>query len=210
MKKGLSTNRSAESSATCLASAGWSFVVRYYSRMTRQPQKRLRPAEAAALARAGLDLAVVYQDNARLPGDFGVARGRLDGAGAFAAAEQVGQPAGSAIYFAVDADFSAAQIAQFVLPYFEGVHEALDAASGGVSVYRVGVYGSGLVCRTLRDAGLARFAWLAESRGWRESATYTGWNIKQFVTDEPLCDVGNGWQRCTAKTQFGQFRLLDQ
>jgi hypothetical protein len=115
-----------------------------------------------------------------------------------------------ALLLAHDADFSAAQIAQFVLPYFQGVQDALDAASGGMSVYRVGVYGSGLECRTLRDAGLACFSWLAESRGWRESATYTGWNIKQFVTDEPLCDLGNGWQRCTAKAQFGQFRPLDQ
>ena len=206
MNKGISTNRLCESSADCLAAAGLSFVVRYYSRTTRQAEKQLRPREAATLARAGLDLAVVYQDNARLPGDFGLERGKLDGASAFAAAGQVGQPAGSAIYFAVDTDFSAAEIAQFVVPYFQGVRQALNAASGGASLYGMGVYGSGLTCRTLRDAGLVRFTWLAESTGWRESANYSAWDIKQFVTDAPLCSIGNGWQRCEAKPEFGQFK----
>jgi Domain of unknown function (DUF1906) len=206
MNKGISTNRLCESSADCLAAAGLSFVVRYYSRTTRQAEKQLRPREAAALARAGLDLAVVYQDNARLTADFGLERGKLDGASAFAAAGQVGQPAGSAIYFAVDTDFSAADIAQFVVPYFQGVRLALDAASGGASFYGMGVYGSVLTCRTLRAAGLVRFTWLAESSGWRESANYTAWDIKQFVTDAPLCGIGNGWQRCEAKPEFGQFK----
>lgn len=206
MNKGISTNRLCESSADCLAAAGLSFVVRYYSRTTRQAEKQLRPREAAELARAGLDIAVVYQDNARLTADFGLERGKLDGASAFAAAGQVGQPAGSAIYFAVDTDFSAAEIAQHVVPYFQGVRQALDAASGGASLYDVGVYGSGLTCRTLRAAGLVRFTWLAEATGWRESAAYTAWDMKQFVTDAPLCGIGNGWQRCEAKQDFGQFK----
>ncbi|MDO8448471.1 MAG: DUF1906 domain-containing protein [Rhodoferax sp.] len=206
MLEGISTNRLCDSSASCLVTAGKAFVIRYYSRTTQQPEKQLRPKEAAELARAGLLLAVVYQDRARLTGDFNLARGQLDGASAFSSAGQIGQPAGSAIYFAVDVDFSATQIKKFVLPYFRGVRAALDAASGGVSHYKLGVYGSGMTCRLLKQAGLVEFTWLAEATGWAESRTYTAWDIKQFVTSQDLCSIGNGWQRCTAKPAFGQFQ----
>lgn len=150
MLEGISTNRLCDTSATCLAAGGKSFVFRYYSRTTTQPEKQLRPKEAAEIARAGLQIAVVYQDRARLTDDFSLARGQVDGSSAFASAGQVGQPAGSAIYFAVDVDFNSAQINQFVLPYFRGVRTALDGASGGISHYRMGVYGSGLTCRLLK------------------------------------------------------------
>lgn len=206
MLEGLSTNRLCESSADCLVASGKSFVIRYYSRTTRQPEKQLRPREAAELARAGLQIAVVYQDRGRETEDFNLERGRLDAASAFASAGQIGQPAGSAIYFAVDTDFSATQIRQFVLPYFQGVRQALEQASGGVSNYRVGVYGSGLTCRLVKTAGLAQFTWLAEATGWAESRNFSDFDVRQFVTDQPLCDIGNGWQRCTARPQFGQFQ----
>lgn len=206
MLEGISTNRLCESSAACLASSGKSFVIRYYSRTTRQAEKQLRPREAAELARAGLHIAVVYQDRGRETDDFNLERGRLDGASAFASAGQVGQPAGSAIYFAVDTDFSAAQIRQFVIPYFQGVRQSLGQASGGASIYRVGVYGSGLTCRLLKIAGLAEFTWLAEATGWTESRSYSDFDVRQFVTDQPLCVIGNGWQRCIARPQFGQFQ----
>ncbi|CAN7775924.1 DUF1906 domain-containing protein [Variovorax sp. LjRoot290] len=203
---GISTNRLCESSGACLKAQGKNFVFRYYSRTTQQPEKQLRPREAAELARADIDIAVVYQDNARETGDFGFGRGRLDGASAFAAAGQIGQPAGTAIYFAVDTDFSQAEVRQFVVPYFKGAKEAMDAASGGTSIYRMGVYGSGLTCRLLDEAKLVEFKWLAEATGWRESRNYNDWDVKQFVTDQNLCDISNRWQRCEAKGDFGGFR----
>lgn len=206
MLDGISTNRLCESSAPCLVESGKSFVIRYYSRTTKQPEKQLRPKEAAEIARAGLQIAVVYQDRARQTDDFSFSRGQLDGVSAFASAGQIGQPAGSAIYFAVDVDFSSTQIQQFVVPYFQGAREALTAASGGTSNYRLGVYGSGLTCRLLKQAGLVDFTWLAESTGWAESKTFDDFDIKQFVTDEQLCDIANGWQRCIARPSFGQFQ----
>ena len=205
MLEGISTNRLCESSADCLAAQGKVFVFRYYSRTTTQPEKQLRPREAAELARAGVQIAVVYQDRARQTEDFGRDRGLLDGASAFSAAGQIGQPAGSAIYFAVDEDFSEQQIRNAVLPYFGGVRQALNAASGGTSRFGIGVYGSGLSCRLLRAAGLVDFTWLAEATGWRESRTYTAYDVRQYLTDAPLCGIANGWQRCTATGDFGQF-----
>jgi hypothetical protein len=209
MKEGLSTNRHCDPFADCLVQAGKQFVIRYHSSTTQQPEKRLSPLEAASLARAGLEIATVYQDRARQPSDFGLTRGRQDGAAAHTFAAQVGQPAGSAIYFAVDADFSAAEIDSFVLPYFHGVKEGLDQAAGGTSGFAIGVYGSGLTCRKVRDeAGAATFAWLAESTGWRESRTYAKWDVRQHVNAAQLCGLGENWEPCEARDQFGQFRPI--
>ena len=210
MHEGLSTNRHCHGFADCLVREGKAFVIRYHSRTTTQPQKRISPKEAADLARAGLQVATVYQDNARRLSDFGFERGRLDGASAHTFASQIGQPPGSAVYFAVDTDFSAAEIQQVVLPYFRGVKAGLDEAAGGTSALQIGVYGSGLTCRLVRDThALARFAWLAEATGWRESATYTAWDVRQHVNHgQALCGLGAAWERCEARDSFGQFRPI--
>src|SRR5262245_56562765 len=118
---GLSTNRRCEALASGLFDEGRRFVVRYHSRTTKQAEKRLHPREAAQLARSGLDIACVYQDRAREVEDFGAQRGEQDAISALTYAGQVGQPAGSAVYFAVDSDFSAVQIQAAVVPYFQSV-----------------------------------------------------------------------------------------
>lgn len=208
MLEGLSTNRRCDSSAACLVASAKSFVIRYHSRTTAQAEKRLTPAEAAALARAGIRIATVYQDRAREPEDFGAARGEQDGHSAFVFAGQVGQPAGSAIYFAVDVDFSAAQLRASVLPYFRAVKAAFDAAAAaGGSGFRIGVYGSGLTCRLLKEElPFIAFTWLAEATGWRESRVYRDWDVKQHVNPgQDLCSLGPAWERCEAKGEFGQF-----
>jgi hypothetical protein len=208
MQEGLSTSRRCDASAACLAAAGRRFVFRYHSRPTSLPEKRLTPAEAATLARAGLSIATVYQDRAREPADFGAARGEQDGLSAFIHAGQVGQPPGSAIYFAVDTDFSQAQLRSLVMPYFRGVKAAFDRAAPNGPVFRIGVYGSGLACRLLKsELGFVELTWLAEATGWRESKTYTGWDVKQQVNGgQMLCSLGPAWEHCEAHESFGQFQ----
>lgn len=204
MVDGISTNRNCKDMAQCLVDAGKGFVVRYHSARTQQAQKRLSPQEAAALARAGLQLVTVYQDRARQTADFGRARGVEDGRAAAAYAAQVGQPEGSAIYFAVDTDFSASEIQSFVVPYFEGVRQALQGDGG--PRYELGVYGSGLTCRLIKDQHrLARYAWLALAKGWRESRQYQGWDIEQFQPTGPLCGLGQAWEHNVGRGGFGAF-----
>jgi len=204
---GLSTNRNCEASASCLFDAGRGFVVRYHSRTTTQPEKRLSPREAAQLARAGLDIACVYQDRARQLTDFGAERGEQDAISALTYAGQVGQPAGSAVYFAVDFDFSAAQIQSAVVPYFQSVARVFDAAGGGARYLAIGVYGSGLSCRLIGQLPFVSFTWLAEATGWRESAGFAGWHIKQHVnTGQQLCALGRDFEPCESKSAFGQFK----
>lgn len=207
---GLSTNRHCGPSAACLRDAGQSFVVRYYSRTTQQPEKHLTPGEAATLAAAGLDIVTVYQDRAREPEDFGRARGEQDGMSAFLYAAETGQPVGSAIYFAVDVDFSEAQLRALVLPYFAGVKAAFERAAPNAPSYRIGVYGSGLTCRLLKaELYYVEFTWLAESTGWAESKDYAGWTIKQFLNaGETRCALGDNWERCQSQAAYGQFKPI--
>ena len=204
---GLSTNRRCEASASCLFDAGRRFVVRYHSRTTTQPEKRLHPREAALLARAGMDIACVYQDRARALEDFGAERGEQDAIAALTYAGQVGQPAGSAVYFAVDADFSAQQIQSAVVPYFESVQRVFSQAGGGTRYLAIGVYGSGLTCRLIGQLPFVSFSWLAESSGWRESSAFGAWSIKQHVNSgQSLCALGNQFEDCESKPAFGQFK----
>lgn len=207
MLEGLSTNRRCTASAACLVAEGRQFVIRYHSRTTQQPEKRLEPKEAAELARAGLFLASVYQDRARQVEDFGAARGELDAVSALTFAGQVGQPAGSAVYFAVDEDFSAAQIQSAVLPYFHAVDRVFKTAGSGTAYLRIGVYGSGLTCRLVGALPFVDFTWLAEATGWRESAGFTGWDVKQHRNQgQTLCALGVQFERCEAHEAFGQWQ----
>jgi hypothetical protein len=77
-------------------------------------------------------------------------------------------PTGSAIYFAVDFDASEVEIESRIIPFFEGVGKGLAGSAGGTADYRVGVYGSGRVCRMIVDANLAEFAWLVQATRWGE------------------------------------------
>lgn len=207
MLQGLSTPRACDDSAAELAASGRQFVFRYHSRATTTPRKRLSPREAAELARAGLQLATVYQDQGRAAADFGFERGLLDGAAAQEAAGVVGQPPGSAIYFAVDADFGTQELHEFVVPYFHGVRQGMDRAAGGISAYDVGIRGSGLACGLVRDGfALARYAWLAQARDWRGSSAYVGWDVRELGATGPLCTLGTDWQACEARHAFGQFQ----
>lgn len=210
MANGISTNRNCEAIGACLRGNGKDFVVRYHSARTQQAEKRLRPREAAELARAGLDVATVYQDNARLPGDFGRARGVEDGQAAFMAASQVGQPAGSAIYFAVDTDFSVAEIQSFVVPYFEGVREGLSTAVNAAPLpFRVGIYGSGLSCQMLKEnLALVELSWLALATRWRGSAQYSTWNLRQSQPTGALCTLGQAWEANESRGDIGAFRPI--
>jgi len=105
------------------------------------------------------------------------------------ARDQVGQPEGAAIYFAVDYDASAADLEGVITDYFGGIAQAFETASGGQPAYPVGVYGSGCTCAWLLKHTSVSYAWLAMSRGWCGSRTFTGWNLQQSVSNGPVCGI---------------------
>jgi hypothetical protein len=149
---------------------GFDFALRYYS---HNAAKNLSLGEARALSAAGLQIGVVWETSGTHPGFFTLAQGVADGAAAHSmAVDAIGQPEGSAIYFAVDYDATRADLVGPVSDYFTGVHAGLFAAGGGQQRYQVGVYGSGLCCAILREGGAAAFSWLSQSTGFAGSEAY--------------------------------------
>ncbi|MDO5705431.1 MAG: DUF1906 domain-containing protein [Paracoccus sp. (in: a-proteobacteria)] len=99
--------RNVEGFAPAIAARGITTVIRYYNHRnsSRLPDKALSRAELAALTGAGLSVAIVFQQNGGAGGqisDFHNGKGDRDARCALQLAEVLGQPAGSAIYFAVD------------------------------------------------------------------------------------------------------------
>ena len=194
--------------AQALAAAGVKTVIRYYSRDTGLPAKRLTRAEAGQLAAAGLTIGAVHEarHGDRLA-SFSQDLGRLDGAYARTyAAATIGQPAGSAIYFAVDFDAAAGEIAGAVVPYFRGVAQAL-AAPTGEPAYEVGVYGSGATCAAVLDAQLATRAWLCQSTGWSgyDAFDQSGrWALKQGLPAK-VAEVACDPDQASAAAVIGDF-----
>jgi hypothetical protein len=197
--------------ADFLAGAGVKTIIRYYSRDTGLPAKRLTRKEAEAFVRAGLRIGVVHEAKR---GDsiesFTGALGQLDAVYARQyGAKVIGQPEGSAIFFAVDFDAGENEVRDSILPYFKAIADAF-ALSDGLPRYQIGVYGSGAVCGKILDAGLASLAWLAQSTGWsafKQFRDSNRWALRQMAetsVGEIDCDpdVAN-----VAQPQFGDFTL---
>jgi hypothetical protein len=177
MPKGLDTTRDITQQAKAIKAGNYDFAARYLS---QSHWKVIGAAEATAITAAGLGLVLVYEDGPTTSDYFSFGRGQADGARAAQQANLISAPAGTALYFAVDYDASSDDISGVITQYFNGVADALKsfAAANGTG-YIAGVYGSGATCGAITDAGLAKLAWLAQSRGWKGHDTYSGWAIRQ-------------------------------
>lgn len=161
-----------------LKGSGLRFVARYY----RSPASRwpaLSAEEARTVSANGMKVVAIWQYLSHRPDHFSFARGYADAATAYQQARAIGQPPGSAIYFAVDFNAREPDIRGPVDQYFRGVRAALMETGGNSPVYRVGVYGSGAVCDYLKHMRLAEYAWLSASTAWSGSRDFGDWNIKQ-------------------------------
>ena len=154
------------------------FVARYYrSAQSRWPT--LSASEAQRLSALGVKIVAVWEWHSHDPAYFSYNSGYSDAISARNQAQMIGQPPGTAIYFAVDYNARSGDIAGPIQQYFQGVNAGLAAAGGGRPEYKVGVYGSGAVCDAMKRAGLARYAWLTGSTGWAGTLNYEDWNIRQ-------------------------------
>ena len=182
MTKIIDTNRDTTKYLNALRAAGVETVIRYYARS--MSSKVIRRAEAQAIAKAGLRLGIVYEGAGDRLSAFSPDMGYRDAVFSRShGGREIEQPAGSAVYFAVDFDASAAEIRRAILPYFGGVARAF-AERSDLPVYRVGVYGSGTVCAAVLDAGLAEFAWLSCSTGWSGYRSFLAsgrWTLRQHL-----------------------------
>lgn len=205
-----------QSSIPCLLSQGVRTVIRYYNFSNSQtfPEKRLELAEAQTLAAHGMQIAVVFQQRQNQVADFSELKGVAAGRRAYRhAQDNIGQPASSGIYFSVDFDASSREIEDDIAPYFAGVKRAFAEESGGNPEYRIGAYGSGLVCATLTAKALIEFTWLAMSHGFRgtRDALSTGaFHLAQRPPATTLCGLGVDFNDPNPeRPDFGAFTIDD-
>jgi peptidoglycan hydrolase-like protein with peptidoglycan-binding domain len=201
VQPGMDSRAGCAAFAAQLTKAGMKFVARYYSRTN---DKSLSPREAQALSAAGLQIVAVYEDGANID-TFSAERGARDAAQALMLASAIGQPAGSAIYFAVDFDAAAGQVSGPITAYFRAVGQALSSAP---KAYQVGVYGSGLTCRLIKEASLANYTWLAGSTAYRESGIFRPKaDLLQFATSRAVLPGLNIDDDVAQRADYGSFRV---
>ncbi|ULL18178.1 DUF1906 domain-containing protein [Paenibacillus sp. H1-7] len=158
-----------ESTAAAFKRDGYVFAARY---LVPSSWKALSRSEVEIISNAGLQIVSVFETTAnRALG--GRAAGLSDGATAMALAAQMGQPAGSAIYFAVDFDATPTQMATII--------EYIKGASSATPNYYTGVYGSYSVVEAVYAAGACSRFWQTYSwSGGRQSDIA---NIYQYRND---------------------------
>lgn len=180
MTKIIDTNVDVTTRLAALKAAGVTTIIRYLDPIGPGNPKCIKPAEARAIAAAGLRLALVCEgwgDFAH--GGISAGAGERDGDWCAKYAPTVGAPRHACIYFAVDTDANAAQIGKLVLPYFKAVHAACAGAG-----FRNGCYGSGDVCAAVTAGALAELSWLSCSIGWSGSRDYLAankWALRQHL-----------------------------
>ena len=156
---------------------GEKFVVRYYAKIENN-DKVLTKDEAGSLKDRDINIVSVYQDAGNADQYFSSELGIQNAIRALELAESLEQPYNSAIYFAVDYDASTPTQVENVKKYFAAVQQVF--AERG-NKYKIGVYGSGLVCRTIKET-YATYSWLNPSTGHQEYTQYDSpskYNIKQ-------------------------------
>jgi len=167
------------------------FACRYYSRSS---WKNLTPAEARALAAAGLWIVTVWETAADRA-LAGHAAGADDAAEALAQAKACGQPSDRPIYFAVDFDASAGQQA--------AINTYLDGCASVLGRQRVGIYGGyGPVSRAMQG-GHAEWGW--QTYAWSGGRWYGPAELQQYSNDHVIGGIGLDYDRSTAD-DFGQWK----
>lgn len=199
---------------SCLKDKGVTTIIRYYNfeNSHQLPEKRMELAEAQAIAAAGINIGVVFQQGQNNASAFSDLQGFKAGRRAFTyARDTIGQPTGTGIYFSVDFDANKNEVNHKVVPFFEGVRRAFSEESGGEGSYRVGVYGSGLVSSILTDKGLIELTWLAMSRGFsgtKPALAAGAFDLAQLPPETKLCTLDVDLNDPNpARPDFGAFTL---
>jgi Domain of unknown function (DUF1906) len=145
-----------------IKAAGAKTIIGYMNSLNPNGGKCWTPERVKAVAAAGLRVGLVHEGWGGVGGKgISAADGKRDGDYCRERAAELGAPNGACVYFACDNDFTPAQVASQVLPYFRAVR-----ASFADRFYRTGVYGSGLVCAAVFHNGLVDLTWEAQSKGW--------------------------------------------
>ena len=182
-------------------------VIRYYASSARP--KTITPEEAKHLSREGFGILPVFQDSSRDISHFSTAIGKANAKSAMDFARRIGQPKNkdSTILFAVDADYSAAQIDGPILDYFRAVHDEIDGA------FKIGAYGSGAVLSKLLAEQLIAVPWISMSRlflGTQQFFYSNRWSMRQVPPEVTHEASGVGYDRDVVRvprSELGAFQV---
>ncbi|MBC2188941.1 glycoside hydrolase domain-containing protein [Listeria booriae] len=181
-----------------LWNAGYRYVGRYLTgnviRGGVRVPKAMNPTEIAAIQKKGLKIFPIYQDGGYEIPYFEVPfQGISDGYKAIDAAYNLGFPAGTTIYFAVDLDAYDYQITDLIMPYFQNLRAAFKQ-NQALRSYQIGVYGARNVCSRLKNAGLVDNVFVADmSTGFSGNLGFPmpdDWAFDQYF--EMSIGTGNG------------------
>lgn len=194
----IDTNNNVTTRLAAFKRAGVTSIGRYIASGLENEEKVIKPAEAKAIAAAGLRLFLIYEINGK---PDGAADGKRDGEFALAWAKTLGAPKGAAIYYTVDYDASPADL-MGIIEAFTAFKEALQG------YYEVGCYGSGYICDQLDKRGLIKYRWLTMSEGFRGSrdAVAKGqYDMRQLIDRKVAGLDVDPDELHTAKADFGDF-----
>lgn len=166
-------------SAKAIAAAGYSFAARYLV-PEEYKWKRLTRAEAEAISGAGMQIVSVFESTASraLGGD---AAGKVDAGLALNEAKLIGQPIGSAIYFAVDFDVTTAAQFDIIENYLRGITSALGTS------YQVGVYGEYTIVEEMFKRKACKHFW--QTYAWSKGQKSKNANIFQYKNGDMVAGV---------------------
>lgn len=181
-----------------------SFAVRYYA-SDASNSKVIKKSEAELILSNNLKLVVVFQDTNREAKQFSAALGKSAAIAAANCANAIGQPAGTAIYFAVDFDCGPIAYENNILPHFKAIKDYFTAQN---LQYSVGVYGSGSICSKLKAALNLSYTWLSGSTGWDGSSTYTDYSIKQTSMEQSLGGIIVDFDSSSSAMEYGGITYL--
>jgi hypothetical protein len=166
-----------------LVAAGGKFVGGYLT-----GNYAISKATVQLLSDKGLYFVSIFENGAKAS-YFTKAQGATDAARAVAAAQALGQPINTPIYFAVDFDCTDAVILSNIVPYFQGIIESEKLSDAG---FLLGVYGPKNVCKYIQGSHNDRYTFVAgAATGWSgNSIEYTDWNLYQKTCDTTVGGVG--------------------
>lgn len=185
----------------CLFAAGKRFACRYVSN-PGGINKDMSPDETRALTAAGVAICTNWEawETRTLGGRLA---GQIDAAEGLRLAQLSGMPDNRPIYFSVDFDASAAQLAGPIADYFRGCIDIL-------SLSRVGAYGGIRTIKFLFDNGLITWGW--QTYAWSSGQWDARAHVQQYKNATTVCGASVDLDRAMVD-DYGQwlaFQLVEE
>ena len=190
--------------------AGEKFICRYYT----SEGHCLTPEKIQDMRDYNFQIVSIYEDYSYYRNNYTVDNirdfvftaemGAHDARAAYAKATSLGQPAGTAIYFAIEWGNNSNEYMFKLQEYFAAIKTYFNAQT---TKYKVGVYGNGEVCSLIKqNKGYADYSFLAGSTGWPGYTEYDSPSMYNIKQGENISYAGSGFDDDIAVgPNFGQW-----